>query len=208
MNDIREDIEPCDPIKISERTIEHSSNSQHPSSHSSFYSTYRSKQAQIENFMNQISEEQYEQKLTFSKDNQQEIYNGKTYKVSYTKLSDSQDMSDKENKSDVNNNTATFNPYKRLNRIANAHERPVLESIDLNIKDFDKVGFPFRPQNWNKSSIIENLDSPNRSVILNDPHKYEAINSKEEMMEDDEVTQMLKDAGMSLAPAIELQTFE
>jgi hypothetical protein len=56
-------------------------------------------------------------------------------------------MNNKENKSGVNNNTATFNPYKRLNRIAMAHERPVLESIDLNIKDFDKVGFPFRPQN-------------------------------------------------------------
>lgn len=62
-------------------------------------------------------------------------------------MNDSQDMSDKENNHCPNNGTATFNPYKRTNRIGLAHEIPQLESIDLNIKDFDRVRFPFRDHN-------------------------------------------------------------
>lgn len=66
-------------------------------------------------------------------------------------MKDSQDMSDKENNPHPDNNTATFNPYKRINRIALTHEKPQIESIDLNIKDFDRVRFPFRDHDVDKN---------------------------------------------------------
>jgi hypothetical protein len=43
---------------------------------------------------------------------------------------------------------------------------------------------------------------------MNYPVNNDTRKTKEEMLEDDEVTQMLKEAGMSLAPTLDLKTYE
>lgn len=175
-----------------------SNNAGHPSSSSSQFDTFRSKQLTSEKLMSNLytgqseDPEQSEPEQMSKRSNIQQSYREFTEKPIY-------DFCDKENVHRGNNKNATFNPYKRSGNFNVTHKgREQLESIDLNIRDFDKVTFQGRGQNMNKSSIIENLESPNRSAIMQDQHRgFKHFTNKEEFEEDDEVRQILKDAGIN-----------
>ena len=109
-----------------------------------------------------------------------------------------EEFQDKENIEFESNRDATFNPYKRSYNVGNSRGeyRKELESLDLNIKDLEKSKYETIERN-NKSAMIHHYDSPNRSAIISDNPKEANTISKQELEEDDEVRQMLKEAGMT-----------
>ncbi|CAI2380960.1 unnamed protein product [Moneuplotes crassus] len=151
-------------------------------SSSSEEDTFRSRQSNIENFVKQLN-------CDAVKDITESQREGKKLQKSFREFAQQQikEFQDKENRGAQNNRNDFFNPYKRPN---NSQNKKALESIDLNLKNFES-------NKDNDVSINENLDSPNRSAIIDHNHIKHTSMSQEEKDEDDEVRQMLREAGMT-----------